>query len=446
MKIPYQLVSMAAMLRDFFALNSDDYLNEEHQMLTDIADYLYNSADGAFSDHPEDNLLPEFKVIFDNYGADYFKQVTDDMYAIDSQVTSTAKEDELYEDYQDRLKGGVTAATRVTASSNYDTKLIAKWLKAKFDDEAFGTAYTLHHISDADAYMGRNKLTYNRKNNTIDLWKSSDAGEDVPVYKVIPQYSSTKKQGTYAPKLPKLVPIDEWNATHGVTASSKVLATEDNSYANHLIKISYKDAKYTLANLNKSHKTLGLYGEPGDAGYYVSEFEEATPGFMWASDTGLKILDDAGIPYTRIEKYKIESSKKIKASDNPFYDKLSESSKRFVRNTEKKMASTFSPYTFDVYNAILPYIGDYESNTGWTGSCELMKVPDKTAVDGYIYKVIWDGNESDVFSWMVNDNPRVDGEFTLMVMYAHGMPDFCDNEKDFYRAIRKVFGNGLRKV
>lgn len=51
MKIPYQLVSMAAMLRDFFALNSDDYLNKEHQMLTDIADYLYNSADGAFSDH-----------------------------------------------------------------------------------------------------------------------------------------------------------------------------------------------------------------------------------------------------------------------------------------------------------------------------------------------------------------------------------------------------------
>lgn len=120
MKIPYQLVSMAAMLRDFFALNSDDYLNKEHQMLTDIADYLYNSADGAFSDHPEDNLLPEFKVIFDNYGADYFKQVTDDMYAIDSQVTSTAKADELYEDYQDRLKSGVMASTRVTASYSED--------------------------------------------------------------------------------------------------------------------------------------------------------------------------------------------------------------------------------------------------------------------------------------------------------------------------------------
>jgi hypothetical protein len=168
---------------------------------------------------------------------------------------------------------------------------------------------------------------------------------------------------------------------------------------------------------------------------------------MWASDTGLKILDDAGIPYTRIEKHKIESSKKIKASDNPFYDKLSESSKRFVRNTEKKMASTFSPYTFDVYNAILPYIGDYESNTGWSGSCELMKVKDSTTADGYTYKIIWDGgHDIDLISWRVNDNPRVGGDFTLMVMYEHGMPDFCDSEKDFYRAVRKVFGDGLKKI
>lgn len=115
--------------------------------------------------------------------------------------------------------GDINCSTRVTAS-NYDTKLIAKWLKAKFDDEAFGTAYTMHRISDADAYMGRNGLTYNRRNNTIDLWKSGGE-EDIPVYKVVPQYSSTKKQGTYAPKLPKLIPIDEWNATHNIGGSTK---------------------------------------------------------------------------------------------------------------------------------------------------------------------------------------------------------------------------------
>ena len=120
---------------------------------------------------------------------------------------------------------------RVTAATNYDTKLIAKWLKAKFDDEAFGTAYTTHRISDADAYMGRNGLTYNRRNNTIDLWKSG-GDEDIPVFKVIPQYSSTKRQGTYAPKLPKLVPIDEWNATHNIEGSTRVTATPELSGLN----------------------------------------------------------------------------------------------------------------------------------------------------------------------------------------------------------------------
>ena len=110
------------------------------------------------------------------------------------------------------------------------------------------------------------------------------------------------------------------------------------------------------------------------------------------------------------------------------------------------MATEFSPETFDVYNALLPYIGEYSSNTGWTGSCELMKGKDLTAVDGYIYNVVWDNKDVDSFTWMVNDNPRVGGDFTLMVMPAHGMPDFCDSEKDFYRAVRKVFGDGLTKI
>lgn len=104
----------------------------------------------------------------------------------------------------------VNASTAMSGYANkYDTKIIAKWLKAKFDDEAFGTSYTTHRISDSDAYMARNRLTYNRKNKTIDL--IGRAGEEgTPIFKVIPQYSSTKKNGTYAPKLPKLVPIDEW--------------------------------------------------------------------------------------------------------------------------------------------------------------------------------------------------------------------------------------------
>lgn len=253
--IPYQLVSMAAIIRDF---DDPEYLNDEHYKLTSIADYLYNSADGAFSSHPEDNLLPEFKAVFDQYGADYFKKVTDDMYAIDGQVTSAAKANELLADYMDRLHGGITASTKVTAATNYDTKLISKWLKAKFDDEAFGTAYTTHRISDADAYMGRNGLTYNRKNNTIDLWKSG-GDEDIPVFKVIPQYSSTKRQGTYAPKLPKLVPIDEWNATHNVEGSTGVTATGNPFYD----KLSEKDKRF-VKNIEKDLDVISIKGKVGN--------------------------------------------------------------------------------------------------------------------------------------------------------------------------------------
>ena len=431
MKIPYTLVSMAAILRDYYDPN---YLNDEHYKLTSIADYLYNSADGAFSDHPEDNLLPEFKVLFDKYGADYFQKVLDDMYALDGQLTSDDKVQELFDDYVDRLDG--------------------------------------------------------------------------------------------------------------VKASTKVTATKDNSYNQHLVQVSKEDKQYVLNYLNKSHKTVGM-GGAGDSGYYVSEFEPAYGLYLWASDTGLRILDDNGIEYELVKK-SVESStvkassgqsfeyqlldrlksdceyvlaeyrrsetqgdssregrklaqkflwannakdqiakmkelyRKLKvkpewitlediaeyerqfkeilgkdyrgdheyvgASNNPFYDKLSDKDKRFVKNTEKKIATEFSPDTFDVYNALLPYIGEYSSNTGWTGSCELMKGKDLTAVDGYIYNVVWDNKDVDSFTWMVNDNPRVGGDFTLMVMYAHGMPDFCDSEKDFYRAVRKVFGDGLKKI
>ena len=54
---------------------------------------------------------------------------------------------------------------------------------------------------------------------------------------------------------------------------------------------------------------------------------------MWASDNGLQILDDNGISYELV-KVAVESSKKIKASANPFYDKLSEKDKRFVEQVK----------------------------------------------------------------------------------------------------------------
>jgi len=521
MKIPYTLVSMAAILRDYADM-SNAYINIEHKRLVDIADSLYNVG------ITPDDFKTEYKKLYDQYGKAYFDKVLDDMYALDGQLTSDAKVQELIDDYSDRFSS-ITASTRVTAATNYDTKIISKYLKTLFDDEAFGT-YKSHSLNsfygnnpnDPDIYMNRNGLTYNHRNNTIDLIGNTPE-EDTPIYKVIPQYSSTKRQGTYAPKMPKLVPIDEWNATHGVTASTRVTATEDNSYNQHLVQVSKEDKQYVLNFLNKSHKTVGM-GGVGDSGYYVLEFEPAYGLYLWASDAGLRILDDNDIEYTEVKKsfgastkvtasinlidklgyiknrngkfdiclvetpfaemelatydpiedeydiltkvkdvadaydqanklfktqdeYVINSSTKVSASDNPFYDKLSDKDKRFVKNTEKKMTTEFSPDTFDVYNALLPYIGEYSSNTGWVGACELKKVADDTTVDGYTYKVIWgDGRDVDMFSWRTNDNPRVGGDYTLVIMPAHGMPMFCDSEKDFYRAVRKVFGDGLEKI
>lgn len=97
--------------------------------------------------------------------------------------------------------------TVLTESNNYDTKIIARYLKNKFDDEAFGTGYTKHGISKDDAYMARNGLSYDSRNQIIY------DKDDNAIFKVVPQYGSKKVQGTYAPKTPILKPIDEVEGT-----------------------------------------------------------------------------------------------------------------------------------------------------------------------------------------------------------------------------------------
>jgi len=98
-----------------------------------------------------------------------------------------------------------------------------------------------------------------------------------------------------------------------IRASKKVTATEDYSYNQHLIRLSQQDKKYVLDKLNKRHRTLGLYGEPGEKGYIVSEFEDTASGVgLWASDEGIRILDENGIEYNEVKKA-IENSKKVKA-------------------------------------------------------------------------------------------------------------------------------------
>ena len=111
--IPYQLVSMAAIIRDF---DDPKYKSKMHRDLTDIADSIYNV--GISPDQMKDT----YKKLYYQYDKEYWDKVLHDMSAIDSQLTSQAKEEELLADYNDRI--GITASTKVTAS--IDTEIISR--------------------------------------------------------------------------------------------------------------------------------------------------------------------------------------------------------------------------------------------------------------------------------------------------------------------------------
>lgn len=113
MNTPYQLVSMAAILRDWVEEEDLQYKNIEHEYLTGIADYLYNVGGS-----PEE-LLPEYKKVYDKYGPDYFAKVIKDMEALDGQLTNDRKAQELLDDYIDRIDSGVYASKKINAARWY---------------------------------------------------------------------------------------------------------------------------------------------------------------------------------------------------------------------------------------------------------------------------------------------------------------------------------------
>jgi len=110
--IPYQLVSMAAILRDF---TEPKYKNAEQEKLTDIADSLYNVGESVVK-----NFKDDYKALYDAYGKAYFDKVLKDMSAIDGQLTSEAKEQELYDDYMDRIgSSAIQSSKKINATRWY---------------------------------------------------------------------------------------------------------------------------------------------------------------------------------------------------------------------------------------------------------------------------------------------------------------------------------------
>lgn len=93
MRIPYDAVSVATMLRDYTEV---DYVSDEHKRLCDIADSLYNLPIPV--DKWEDNPEYNYKALYYEYGEEYWQKVLQDMGAIDSQL-DTYNAGDLEDDY-----------------------------------------------------------------------------------------------------------------------------------------------------------------------------------------------------------------------------------------------------------------------------------------------------------------------------------------------------------
>lgn len=94
--IPYDLVSILVILRDY--VDTDNaYVNNEHKLLVDIADSLYNTHISP------DEMLPKYQKVYNKYGKDYFDTVLDDVQALDTQVNSRNVND-LIDEYNDKAE------------------------------------------------------------------------------------------------------------------------------------------------------------------------------------------------------------------------------------------------------------------------------------------------------------------------------------------------------
>ena len=100
-KIPYNLVSSFVILRDYATLD-DAYVDEEHKILVDIADTMFNV--NLPAKYMYDQMLPEYKSVYDKYGSSYFDKVLRDTIALNSQISGNNVED-LIAEVNDLLKG-----------------------------------------------------------------------------------------------------------------------------------------------------------------------------------------------------------------------------------------------------------------------------------------------------------------------------------------------------
>lgn len=126
-KIPYDLVSMLVVIRDFRDTDSA-YVSDEHKKLVDIADAIYNNGSGIINYMDDD-----YKALYNKYGKKYFDLVLKDAEALDSQV-SPSNINDLLDDYSERANSFLGESTNHEKSR----KAIKEDI---FDDEDWGYGF-----------------------------------------------------------------------------------------------------------------------------------------------------------------------------------------------------------------------------------------------------------------------------------------------------------------
>ena len=103
-EIPYDLVSMLVIIRDFRDTDNA-YVSDEHKKLVDIADAIYNNGSGIIN-YMDDS----YKALYNKYGKKYFDLVLKDAEALDSQV-SPSNINDLLDDYSERANSFLGEST-----------------------------------------------------------------------------------------------------------------------------------------------------------------------------------------------------------------------------------------------------------------------------------------------------------------------------------------------
>jgi hypothetical protein len=115
-QIPYDLVSSFVILRDYADLE-DNYVNNEHKMLVDIADSLYNA------DIKADDMNKEYQELYKKYKKTYFNKVLKDIRALKPKINRNNVSDfaDKISDKLEQFESGKTESYKIKeASHGYD--------------------------------------------------------------------------------------------------------------------------------------------------------------------------------------------------------------------------------------------------------------------------------------------------------------------------------------